>query len=105
MARITIEDCEEVVKNRFDLVILASQRARQIFAGAKITVEKRDEKNPIIALREIADQTVSVDKLREKAMEKFRTFVFDNENEDGVEELLEEDTYNPFIGLDAKTPD
>ncbi|MDR3151557.1 MAG: DNA-directed RNA polymerase subunit omega [Holosporaceae bacterium] len=105
MARITVEDCEEIVQNRFDLAILAAQRARQIFAGAKITVENKDEKRPIIALREIAEQTVPVDKLREKVIEKFRTFVVDSANEDGIEELMEEDSYNPYIGLENKTPE
>ena len=57
MARVTVEDCIERVSNRFDLVMLASQRAREVSAGAPITVERDNDKNPVIALREIADET------------------------------------------------
>lgn len=58
MARVTVEDCVLKVPNRFDLVMLAAQRAREISAGAELTVERDNDKNPVVALREIADDTV-----------------------------------------------
>lgn len=63
MARVTVEDCVEKVPNRFELVMLAAQRSRDISAGAEITVERDNDKNPVVALREIADETVDHGKL------------------------------------------
>lgn len=63
MARVTVEDCVLKVPNRFELVLLAGQRARDISAGAQLTVDRDNDKNPVVALREIADETVSVDYL------------------------------------------
>jgi DNA-directed RNA polymerase subunit omega len=65
MARVTVEDCGDKVPNRFDLVLLAARRARQVSAGAPITVERDNDKNPVIALREIADETISASSLKE----------------------------------------
>ena len=65
MARVTVEDCVEKVPNRFELVMLAAQRSRDISAGAEITVERDNDKNPVVALREIADETVEFDKLND----------------------------------------
>lgn len=64
MARITVEDCVERVPSRFELVMLAAQRARDISAGAAPTLERDNDKNPVIALREIADETIELDHLR-----------------------------------------
>lgn len=99
MARVTVEDCEKVVKNRFDLVVLAAQRTRQILAGDAITIDGSDEKKPVIALREIAAQTVSVDDLKEATINSFRSFLPADEEEEDLEDLSEEDTYNPYEGL------
>jgi DNA-directed RNA polymerase subunit omega len=66
MARVTVEDCIEKVPNRFELVLLAGQRARQISGGAEITIERDRDKNPVVALREIADATVSPDVLTDR---------------------------------------
>ena len=63
MARVTVEDCVEKVPNRFELVMLAAQRSRDISAGAEITLERDNDKNPVVALREIADETVDREKL------------------------------------------
>ena len=57
MARVTVEDCVDKVENRFDLVLLASHRARMISSGAPLTIDRDNDKNPVVALREIADQT------------------------------------------------
>src|SRR5690606_23912735 len=65
MARVTVEDCIDKVENRFDLVLLASHRARQISQGAPITVDRDNDKNPVVALREIADETLSPGDLKE----------------------------------------
>jgi DNA-directed RNA polymerase subunit omega len=64
MARVTVEDCVVKVPNRFELVLLAAQRARQIASGAPLTLDRDDDKNPVVALREIADETVGFDHLR-----------------------------------------
>ena len=64
MARVTVEDCIDKVENRFDLVLLASHRARMISSGAPITIDRDNDKNPVVALREIADTTVSPDDLQ-----------------------------------------
>ncbi len=65
MARVTVEDCVEVISNRYELVLVAAQRARDIAAGASITVSRDNDKNPVVALREIADQTISLDEVRD----------------------------------------
>jgi DNA-directed RNA polymerase subunit omega len=64
MARVTVEDCVVKVPNRFELVLLAAQRAREITSGAPLTLDRDDDKNPVVALREIADETVGVEHLR-----------------------------------------
>ncbi len=102
MARITIEDCEKVVSNRFDLVVLAAQRTRQILAGDALTVEGNGEKKPVIALREIAARTVSVDDLKEATIDSFRSFFPEEEEEEDLDSLMEDDTYNPYEELSTK---
>ncbi len=66
MARLTVEDCIDRIPNRFELVMLAAQRARELGAGAPMTVDRDNDKNPVVALREIADDTVELDGLRRK---------------------------------------
>jgi len=65
MARVTVEDCVDKVTNRFDLVLLAAQRAREISGGAELTIDRDRDKNPVVALREIADETVLPDELHD----------------------------------------
>lgn len=65
MARVTVEDCVELVPNRFELVLLAAQRARGISAGAELTVDRDRDKNPVVALREIADETIPLEELHD----------------------------------------
>ncbi|MEM8985955.1 MAG: DNA-directed RNA polymerase subunit omega [Pseudomonadota bacterium] len=65
MARVTVEDCVDKVENRFDLVLLAAHRARSISAGAPLTLDRDNDKNPVVSLREIAEQSVKVDELKE----------------------------------------
>ena len=82
MARVTVEDCVLKVPNRFELVMLASQRARSIAAGALLTVERDNDKNPVIALREIAEETVSLDGLRDALVQTSQKHVEIDEPEE-----------------------
>jgi DNA-directed RNA polymerase subunit omega len=65
MARVTVEDCVVKVPNRFELVLLAAQRAREVTSGAPLTVDRDDDKNPVVALREIADETIQLTQLKD----------------------------------------
>ena len=73
MARVTVEDCVDKVPNRFELVMLAAHRAREISAGSELTIDRDNDKNPVVALREIADETQSADDLRERLIESNQT--------------------------------
>ncbi len=75
MARVTVEDCIDKVENRFELVLLASHRARLISSGAPLTVDRDNDKNPVVALREIADQTVAPGDLREELIHSLQKYV------------------------------
>ena len=75
MARVTVEDCIDKVENRFDLVLLASHRARMISSGSQITIERDNDKNPVVALREIAEQTVAPADLREELVHSLQKYV------------------------------
>ncbi len=66
MARLTVEDCVDRIPNRFELTLLAAQRARELSAGAALTVDRDNDKNPVIALREIADDTIDLEAIRRK---------------------------------------
>lgn len=72
MARVTVEDCIREVPNPFELVLVAAQRTRQLSAGAQLTVERDNDRNPVIALREIAKRTVEVDKLKDALLLSYR---------------------------------
>ncbi|NRA98477.1 MAG: DNA-directed RNA polymerase subunit omega [Rhodobacteraceae bacterium] len=88
MARVTVEDCVDKVPNRFELVMLASHRAREISAGAPITVDRDNDKNPVVSLREIADETQLADDLRERTIESNQTQIEVDEPEDDDMALL-----------------
>ena len=88
MARVTVEDCIDKVANRFDLVLLAAHRAREISAGSSITVERDNDKNPVVALREIADETVTAVQLQEAAIESLQRQIEVDEPEDDEMSLL-----------------
>jgi len=75
MARVTVEDCIDKVENRFDLVLLASHRARLVSSGAQITIDRDNDKNPVVALREIADETISPGDLREDLIHTLQKYV------------------------------
>ncbi len=88
MARVTVEDCVDKVPNRFDLVMLAAHRAREIAAGDPVTVDRDNDKNPVVALREIADETQLVDDLRERMIESHQTQIEVDEPEEDSMALL-----------------
>ena len=81
MARITVEDCIDKFPSRFELVLVASNRARKLHAGENPTIEKDNDKNTVIALREIADETLSAEELKNDLIEEYQTTTF-NEDED-----------------------
>ena len=87
MARVTVEDCIDKVENRFELVLLASHRARQISSGGHITVPRDNDKNPVVALREIAEETLSPEDLKEDLIHSLQKHVEvdEPENERGEE--------------------
>ena len=74
MARVTVEDCIDKVDNRFELVLLAGHRARMIASGAPITIDRDNDKNPVVALREIADETISPEDLKEDLIHSLQKF-------------------------------
>lgn len=88
MARVTVEDCVDKVPNRFELVLLAAHRAREISAGAAVTVDRDNDKNPVVSLREIADETQSADELRERLIESNQTQIEVDEPEEDAMALL-----------------
>src|SRR5260370_18757743 len=90
MARVTVEDCVVKVPNRFELVLLAAQRAREITSGAPLSIDRDDDKNPVVALREIADETVGLDQLKTSVVRGMQKHVEIDEPEETHE--LELDT-------------
>jgi DNA-directed RNA polymerase subunit omega len=88
MARVTVEDCIDKVDNRFELVLLASHRARQISQGAGITIDRDNDKNPVVALREIADETLSPDDLKEDLIHSLQKHVEVDEPEPDPASLI-----------------
>jgi DNA-directed RNA polymerase subunit omega len=88
MARVTVEDCVTKVPNRFELVMIASQRARDISAGSAITIDRDNDKNPVVALREIADNTISLADLEEALIKGLQNYVEMDEVDDNEIDLL-----------------
>ena len=80
MARVTVEDCVDKIPNRFDLVLMAAQRARQISGGAELTIDRDRDKNPVVALREIADETVMPDELHEALVSSLQRVRVDDDD-------------------------
>jgi DNA-directed RNA polymerase subunit omega len=89
MARVTVEDCIDKVDNRFELVLLAGHRARQISQGASITIDRDNDKNPVVALREIADETLSPGDLKEDLIHSLQKHVEVDEPEADAQDMIE----------------
>ena len=88
MARVTVEDCIDKVENRFDLVLLASHRARLISSGSPLTIDRDRDKNPVVALREIADETIAPDDIKEQLIHSLQKYVEVDEPDAEVVPLL-----------------
>ncbi len=108
MARVTVEDCVLRVPNRFELVMLAAQRAREVSAGAPLTVERDDDKNPVVALREIAEETVSLEELDASLIQSMQKHVeFDEPEEEQTDfditivGMMAEEGAIPGVAVDA----
>ena len=99
MARVTVEDCITKIPNRFELVLSAAQRAKEIGVGAALTVERDNDKNSVVALREIAEETIPVEEMKENVIRSFQkaTFMDDDENEEDIIDLMEGE--NDWSGL------
>jgi DNA-directed RNA polymerase subunit omega len=104
MARVTVEDCVDKVSNRFELVLLAAHRARAIANGAGMTVEQENDKNPVVALREIAETTISPDDVRESLIHSIQKNVEVDEPEAGAAPILT-DRRGPMLGRDDQSAD
>jgi DNA-directed RNA polymerase subunit omega len=104
MARVTVEDCVDKVPNRFELVLLASHRARAIANGSHITVETENDKNPVIALREIAEKTIPADDMREGLIHSIQRNVEVDEPEPGAAPTLPQER-RPILGRDDQSTD
>ena len=85
MARVTVEDCVVKVPNRFELVLLAAQRAREVTSGAPLTVDRDDDKNPVVALREIADETIQLPQLKDSLVRGMQKHIEMDEPEEAPE--------------------
>lgn len=105
MARVTVEDCVEIIPNRFDLVLLASHRSRSISAGASLTVDRDNDKTPVVALREIAEETLDLKDLREGLVTGLQRVIMDDdmpeEKEDAPVLALEHGERDPSAEMSA----
>jgi DNA-directed RNA polymerase subunit omega len=100
MARITVEDCVLKVPNRFELVLLAAQRAREISSGTPLTVDRDNDKNPVVSLREIADGTIQVEDMSQHLIQNLQKHVEKDEPEEDNPELLS--AGEELIGLESR---
>ena len=105
MARVTVEDCIDKVDNRFELVLLASHRARQISQGAQITIDRDNDKNPVVALREIADETLSPDDLKEDLIHSLQKHVEVDEPEHDPASMIGAQASVAVSEVDLRTGD
>jgi DNA-directed RNA polymerase subunit omega len=105
MARVTVEDCIDKVDNRFELVLLASHRARLISQGAAITIDRDNDKNPVVALREIADETLSPGDLKEDLIHSLQKHVEVDEPEPDAASMISGNAADAFADQSAQDDD
>jgi DNA-directed RNA polymerase subunit omega len=105
MARVTVEDCVDKVPNRFELVLLAAHRARSIANGSAITIEPENDKNPVIALREIAERTIPPEDMREALIHSIQKNVEVDEPEAAAAPMLMQERRGPILGRDDQSSD
>ena len=101
MARVTVEDCVEKIPSRFELVMLAAQRARKISSGGALTVDRDNDKNPVVALREIAAETVSPEDLKEELIRNNQRIIEMDDGEDVIDKMDGEDEWNALAAQSA----
>lgn len=87
MARVTVEDCVDKLTNRFELVIMAAQRARKIGTGAELTIDRDNDKNPVVALREIAEETLDTEQLKEDLIRSHQRVILSDEEDKQLIEI------------------
>jgi DNA-directed RNA polymerase subunit omega len=105
MARVTVEDCIDKVENRFDLVLLASHRARMVSAGQEITLDRDNDKNPVVALREIAEETVEANVLKEELIHSLQKYTEVDEPEPEAVPLIAATAAGVAAGVDSDDKD
>ena len=103
MARVTVEDCIEKIPNRFDLVIAAAQRSREISNGIPIEIDRDNDKNPVVALREIASEAIDAESLHERFIRSMQKNLI-NEEKNSEDELSLEEEFAAYLN-DSKTPE
>jgi DNA-directed RNA polymerase subunit omega len=109
MARVTVEDCIEKIDNRFELVMIAAQRARTLSSGAELTVERDNDKNPVIALREIAEETLNLAEIEENLVRGLQKYVEPDEPDEEEMDLLSSgdefsENYTPNVAATGDAP-
>lgn len=97
MARVTVEDCIQKVTNRFELVMLASQRARKIGSGAPLLVDRDNDKNPVVALREIAGEKVDTEDLKEELIKNHQRVIEMDDSEDVIDMMEGEEEWSALV--------
>jgi DNA-directed RNA polymerase subunit omega len=105
MARVTVEDCIDKVDNRFELVLLASHRARLISQGAPITIDRDNDKNPVVALREIADERLAPEDLKEDLIHSLQKHVEIDEPEPDASTLISSEEKSETVDEDDDAPE
>jgi DNA-directed RNA polymerase subunit omega len=101
MARVTVEDCVEKVSNRFELVLLAAQRARKIGSGAALLLDRDNDKNPVVALREIAEDKLAPEELKEELLRSNQRVIEMDDKEDVIDEMSGEEEWNAIAAQRA----
>lgn len=101
MARVTVEDCIDKVQNRFELVMLAAQRARKIGSGAALLVDRDNDKNPVVSLREIAEEKVETADLKEELIKNHQRVIEMDDTEDVIDTMEGEDEWNAIAAQSA----
>lgn len=101
MARVTVEDCIDKIPNRFELVMLAAQRARKIGSGASLLVERDNDKNPVVSLREIAEEKVAPDDLREELIRNHQRVIEMDDGEDVIDSMQGEEEWSAIAAQSA----
>ena len=102
MARVTVEDCIDKVTNRFELVMVAAQRARKIGSGAPLTIDRDNDKNPVVSLREIAGETVEVETLKEELVRSHQRMVAYEEEDEKIDLMDGEEEWGTIAGKQAE---